>query len=61
MTALVIGAIYFHQKLDQVGVMNINGVLFLFLTNMTFQNLFAVINVSTRQKNNIKYFIMVDL
>jgi len=26
--------------------MNINGALFLFLTNMTFQNVFAVINVS---------------
>lgn len=25
--------------------MNINGALFLFLTNMTFQNVFAVINV----------------
>ena len=26
--------------------MNINGALFLFLTNMTFQNVFAVVNVS---------------
>jgi len=27
-------------------VMNINGAIFLFLTNMTFQNVFATINVS---------------
>ncbi|XP_058443759.1 protein white isoform X2 [Malaya genurostris] len=45
MVATLIGSIYFGQKLDQDGVMNINGSLFLFLTNMTFQNVFAVINV----------------
>ncbi|OXA56819.1 protein white isoform X2 [Folsomia candida] len=43
--ALILGAIYFGQELDQKGVMNLNGALFLFLTNMTFQNVFAVINV----------------
>ncbi|XP_053662239.1 protein white isoform X1 [Anopheles marshallii] len=45
MVATLIGSIYFGQVLDQDGVMNINGSLFLFLTNMTFQNVFAVINV----------------
>ncbi|XP_058818284.1 protein white isoform X2 [Topomyia yanbarensis] len=45
MVATLIGTIYFGQKMDQDGVMNINGSLFLFLTNMTFQNVFAVINV----------------
>ncbi|KAJ3643839.1 hypothetical protein Zmor_026525 [Zophobas morio] len=43
--ALLIGAIYYDQKLDLDGVMNINGVIFVLLTNMTFQNIFAVINV----------------
>lgn len=45
MVALLIGFIFYQQSLDQDGVMNINGALFLFLTNMTFQNVFAVINV----------------
>ncbi|XP_014285221.1 protein white [Halyomorpha halys] len=45
MVALMIGVIYFGQELDQDGVMNINGALFICLTNMTFQNVFAVINV----------------
>ncbi|XP_076756289.1 protein white isoform X2 [Xylocopa sonorina] len=45
MVSLLIGVVYFNQKLDQDGVMNINGALFIFLTNMTFQNVFAVINV----------------
>ncbi|XP_011645071.1 protein white isoform X1 [Pogonomyrmex barbatus] len=45
MVSLLIGVIYFDQRMDQDGVMNINGALFLFLTNMTFQNVFAVINV----------------
>nr|XP_023024221.1 protein white-like [Leptinotarsa decemlineata] len=45
MIALIIGAIYYGQEMNQDGVMNINGVLFIFLTNMTFQNVFAVIHV----------------
>ncbi|XP_012134698.1 protein white isoform X2 [Megachile rotundata] len=45
MVSLLIGVVYFNQQLDQDGVMNINGALFIFLTNMTFQNVFAVINV----------------
>ncbi|XP_037032823.1 protein white [Bradysia coprophila] len=45
MVSSLIGLIFFGQELNQDGVMNINGALFLFLTNMTFQNLFAVINV----------------
>lgn len=47
MVALLIGIIFYGQTLDEKGVMNINGALFLFLTNMTFQNVFSVINVST--------------
>ncbi|VEN52172.1 unnamed protein product [Callosobruchus maculatus] len=43
--SLIVGAIYYGQVLDENGVMNINGALFLFLTNMTFQNVFAVIHV----------------
>ncbi|XP_033355100.1 protein white-like isoform X3 [Bombus vosnesenskii] len=45
MVSLLVGIVYFDQRLDQDGVMNINGALFIFLTNMTFQNVFAVINV----------------
>lgn len=45
MIAVLIGLIFFQQKMTQEGVMNINGALFLFLTNMTFQNVFSVINV----------------
>nr|BDX53024.1 White [Dorcus rectus] len=45
MVAFMIGILYYGQTLNQEGVMNINGVLFIFLTNMTFQNVFAVINV----------------
>ncbi|KAG8229498.1 hypothetical protein J437_LFUL010073 [Ladona fulva] len=45
LVALLLGIVYFGQELSQEGVMNINGAIFLFLTNMTFQNVFAVINV----------------
>lgn len=45
MISLLTGMIYFGQRMDQDGVMNINGAIFIFLTNMTFQNVFAVINV----------------
>ncbi|XP_043198378.1 protein white-like isoform X1 [Amphibalanus amphitrite] len=43
--SLLFGVIYLGQELNQEGVMNINGALFLFLTNMTFQNVFSVVNV----------------
>lgn len=45
MVSIIISVIYYGQKIDQDGVMNINGALFLLVTNMTFQNALAVINV----------------
>lgn len=47
MVAVIMGLIFLGQQLTQVGVMNINGAIFLFLTNMTFQNAFATITVSS--------------
>lgn len=43
--ALILGAVYFGQEHTAEGVMSINGAIFLFITNMTFSNMFAVINV----------------
>jgi hypothetical protein len=60
MVALLIGVIFYGQKLDQDGVMNINGALFLFLTNMTFQNVFAVINVSNKVTSRFWTKLLVD-
>ncbi|XP_057668847.1 protein white [Diorhabda carinulata] len=48
-TSLLIAVLYFNQKMNQEGVMNLNGVLFLFLTSMTFQNVFAVIHTFTME------------
>ncbi|XP_075237816.1 uncharacterized protein LOC142334036 [Lycorma delicatula] len=45
MVALMIGVIYFGQEYDQDGVININGALFICISNMTFQNIFSVISV----------------
>lgn len=50
MVALVVGFIFNGQQLNQDGVMNINGAIFLFLTNMTFQNVFSVANVSKKMR-----------
>lgn len=47
MIAILISLIFYNQKLNQEGVMNLNGAIFLFLTNMTFQNVFSIINVSS--------------
>ncbi|XP_067640277.1 protein white [Eurosta solidaginis] len=49
LVAVLIGLIFLGQQLTQVGVMNINGAIFLFLTNMTFQNVFATITVFTSE------------
>lgn len=46
--SLVLGLIYLQLKLDQEGVMNVNGVLFLMLTNITVSNMLGVLNVSVR-------------
>ncbi|XP_002742012.1 protein white-like [Saccoglossus kowalevskii] len=43
--ALIIGLVFLQQPYDQDSIQNINGCLFLFITNMTFANLFAVIQV----------------
>lgn len=43
--ALMFGLIYFQLTLNQKGVQNISGVLFLCLTNSSFSSMFAVVNV----------------
>ncbi|XP_060861010.1 protein white [Metopolophium dirhodum] len=45
LVAALISFIFYNQHLDQDGVMNINGALFMCISNMTFQNVLAVINV----------------
>jgi hypothetical protein len=42
--ALMFGVIYFQLKLDQAGVQDINGVVFLLVTNTSFANMFPVLN-----------------
>ncbi|XP_063597672.1 protein white-like [Penaeus indicus] len=49
--AIMVGVLYRGQQMDEVGVFNINGALFLLLTNMTFQNCSAVINTFCSQKH----------
>ncbi|KAK9886098.1 hypothetical protein WA026_014887 [Henosepilachna vigintioctopunctata] len=41
--SVLISLLFWQQTYDQVGVQNINGALFLFLTNATFLNLMGVI------------------
>lgn len=42
--AIMFGLIFLQIELDQIGVQNINGVLFLLLTNSSFSNIFGVVN-----------------
>lgn len=44
MIAILFGLIYLQLKLTQEGVQNINGVLFLLITNTSFSNMFGVLN-----------------
>jgi len=43
--ALILGVVYLQQDLDQKGIQNINGALFVLLTNLSFGNVFAVANI----------------
>jgi hypothetical protein len=52
----MLGFIYWRQDLDQKGIMNINGALFLLIANMHFQNSFAVINVNLRLNFSSNHF-----
>jgi ABC-type multidrug transport system permease subunit len=42
--ATMFGLVYFQLTLNQKGVQNIGGVLFLSMTNMSFSSIFAVVN-----------------
>lgn len=44
--ALLMGIVYWKQQLDQKGIMNINGAIFILMINLTFMNIFSVINVN---------------
>ena len=43
--ALILGVVYFQQDIDQKGIQNVNGALFVLLTNISFGNVFAVVNI----------------
>lgn len=49
--AAILGIFFWGQELDERGVMNINGALFLYLLNLSMQNAFAVVNVSLWKDN----------
>ena len=57
MIAVIFGLIYLRIKVDQSGVQNINGVVFLLLLNSSFNNLFAVINVNIMYGAFFKYLL----
>ncbi|CAF1125996.1 unnamed protein product, partial [Brachionus calyciflorus] len=42
--AIIFGLIYLRLDMNQEGVQNINGVLFLIITNASFSNMFGVLN-----------------
>ena len=44
-SAIIFGLLYFDQGLDQKGIMNINGILFLCVVNMSFSNMNMVVNL----------------
>ncbi|XP_015785598.1 protein white isoform X2 [Tetranychus urticae] len=64
--SLLLGLIYWRQEYNQEGIMNINGALFILLANITFTNVFAVVNtfclelpIFIREHNNGLYSVSV--
>ena len=43
--SLIIGIVFLDQELDQPGIMNLNGAFFVIIVNLSFGNLFPVLNV----------------
>lgn len=61
--AALLGIVFHGQDYNQTGVINLNGALFLFLTNVTYEILYTVINVNerkrkTRQSRVLRNFII---
>ncbi|KAF8791853.1 Protein white like protein [Argiope bruennichi] len=48
--ALLLGLVFFNQKLTDKGIMNINGAIFLVLMNISFSNMFSVVNAFTLEQ-----------
>ena len=44
-SALILGFAYLNQEMSQRAIQNINGAIFMIVINMTFLNIFSVINV----------------
>lgn len=42
--AVILGLVFLQLEIDQKGVMNVNGAIFLIITNASFSNLFAIVN-----------------
>ncbi|XP_071108651.1 protein white-like [Haliotis cracherodii] len=42
--SVILGLVYLDQEYNQEGVMNINGALFILITNASFTNMFSVVN-----------------
>ena len=52
--AVLYGVLFSGQKLDQAGIMNINGSIFVaIIINLTFGNLFPVLTVFCQGKDDI--------
>ncbi|GFQ95823.1 protein white [Trichonephila clavata] len=47
---LMLGLVFYKQELNDKGIMNINGALFLILMNSCFGNMFSVINAFTLEQ-----------
>lgn len=58
LVALMFGAIYYDQKLDKFGIMNINGALFVSVINLSFMNLYPIMTIfSTGETESIYYTV----
>lgn len=55
--SILLGIIYLQQDYDQSGVFNINGVLFVIVTNLTFTNVFSVVNVSVMYSCSLGFVV----
>ncbi|CAG2173978.1 unnamed protein product [Oppiella nova] len=55
--AVVFGLIYWQLDVNQAGIMDINGALFLLIANITFQNIFGVVTHNNGMYRVSAYFL----
>ena len=59
--ALFLGTLFSGQELNQVGIQNVDGAIYILLAQMTVSNAFAVVNIYLAQNHRLYWIVGQNL